>query len=168
VEGLALSGIVFADSPAVVTASYAGLNATFSMDVLNISSDDFGLYAGDGLADNWQVQFFGENSPDAAPALDPDRDGQDNTFEFVAGLDPTSAVSVFRQTPGHGAAPTLTFGPITAGVDYVVEFRDSLVSDTPWQTLETLETSDLGDFRTVTDTSAPATKRFYRVRLVQP
>ena len=168
VEGLAVSGIVFADSPASVTASYAGLSATFNLDVLNLSSDDFGLYAGDGLADNWQVQFFGENSPDAAPVADPDRDGQDNTFEFVAGLDPTSAVSVFRQTPGHGAAPTLTFGPLAPGVDYIVEYRDSLASGGLWQTLESMEASDVGDLRTVTDTSSSVGKRFYSVRIVQP
>ena len=48
---------------------------------------------------NWQIYYFGStNDPSAAPASDPDGDGQDNWTEFLAGTDPTNSASVFRIT----------------------------------------------------------------------
>ena len=46
--------------------------------MLDTIADNFGTYAGDGLGDDWQVQYFGLSNPNAAPLLDPDFDGHNN------------------------------------------------------------------------------------------
>ena len=72
-----------------------GKFGTLEMTVLNVSNDDFGGYASDGLPDDWQVQYFGENNPNAAPSADPDGDGQNNAYEYVVGTVPSNAASHF-------------------------------------------------------------------------
>ena len=47
----------------------------------------------------WQTQYFGStNNPSAAPAADPDGDGQSNLAEFLAGTDPTDGGSYLHIT----------------------------------------------------------------------
>ncbi|MEN9021767.1 MAG: hypothetical protein ABF370_14810, partial [Verrucomicrobiales bacterium] len=61
------------------------------------TDDDFGSYAGDGLPDDWQVQYFGEDNADAGPNVDADGDGDSNLYEYHARLlpnDPTSFLSI--------------------------------------------------------------------------
>lgn len=51
----------------------------------------------DGLPDDWQRAFFGNNSGSWPSALaDTDGDGFDNRTEFLAGTNPASALSVLR------------------------------------------------------------------------
>ena len=76
--------------------------------MLDTDPDNFGSYAGDGLNDHWQYEFFGPDNPLAGPAIDADADGDVNRFEFVAGVDPTDPQSCFRlslhpvpERPGH-------------------------------------------------------------------
>jgi len=70
------------------------------------------------------VRYFGLDNPLAAPGLDPDGDGQDNLFEFIAGLDPTDAASRFRvdiaAVPGQPGQKQVTFSPRLADRTYVV------------------------------------------------
>jgi hypothetical protein len=49
---------------------------------------------GDGLADAWELQYFG--SLNANPLADPDGDGMNNLREFLAGTNPTDAQSRFE------------------------------------------------------------------------
>jgi hypothetical protein len=49
---------------------------------------------GDGLADAWELHYFGSLS--ANPTGDPDGDGVNNLREFRAGTDPTDAASRFE------------------------------------------------------------------------
>ena len=81
-------------------------------DLLDNIPDNFGSYAGDGLGDDWQVQYFGQNNPNAGPLRDPNGDGQTNAFEDTAGLVPNDPNSRFtftiapraRHARGEGAA----------------------------------------------------------------
>ena len=64
--------------------------------MIDSNPDNHGSYAGDGIPDSWQAQYFELNNPNAAPNKDVDGTGQNNLFKYVAGLDPTNPTSVFR------------------------------------------------------------------------
>jgi hypothetical protein len=90
-SGVVTAAHVYQDSPAVVAAAHAGLSASLGFTILNISDDDYGSYASDGLPDFWQVRNFGENGSQASPAADADGDGQVNLLEFAFGTDPAAS-----------------------------------------------------------------------------
>jgi hypothetical protein len=51
---------------------------------------------GDGMADLWEVQYFGStNAVNGANWLDVDADGYNNLAEYILGTDPTLATNVF-------------------------------------------------------------------------
>jgi len=51
---------------------------------------------------SWQIEYFGctNDNPFAAPAADPDNDGESNFHEFLTRTDPTNSASVFRLISG--------------------------------------------------------------------
>jgi hypothetical protein len=160
--------VVFADTPAVVRGTHGGFSGTHALTVVNIFTDNYRLYAADGIADDWQVLHFGEQNPDAAPLLDPDGDGQTNLFESIAGLTPTDPGSrlQLRIEPivAEPSQRALFFHPVFAGRTYTVHFRDSLtVGD--WLPLTGALESTTGETRTVTDLDATVPARFYRVEV---
>src|SRR5205823_13541600 len=53
-----------------------------------------GAADGDGMADDWEVAYFGDLSRDGTG--DMDGDGQSDLAEFRAGPTPTANVSIFR------------------------------------------------------------------------
>ena len=89
-SGLATTSNVFQNSTATVLGTFQGKSANGNFDVVNSSIDNFKEYAGDGIDDAWQVQFFGP-PPNAlaGPNADSDGDGATNLAEFQAGTDPT-------------------------------------------------------------------------------
>jgi len=91
--GLVTTDIVYENTPAVAGASYLGLSGTFDLFVVDIDTDNYGSYAGDGLADWWQVGHFGIDNPDAAPGVDVDGDSHDNDAEYLSLTDPHDADS---------------------------------------------------------------------------
>jgi hypothetical protein len=117
--GLATATAVYQDTLTTVSAIHGEfpnqLAAELDLTVLDTLRDNFGSYAGDGLDDSWQFQFFGLDNPDADPLLDPDSDGQNNRFEFTAGLIPTDSLSrfLFRVEPviGQPTHKRLIFSP---------------------------------------------------------
>ena len=169
--GLATGGAVYQNTAATAQGIARGFTGTLGLAVLDTIPDNFGSYAGDGLDDAWQNQYFGLNNPNAAPALDPDGDGQTNLFEFTTGLIPTDNASRFSLTlapvPGQPTQKRAIFSPLVAGRSYTVQFRTSLTSGT-WQPLADTTQSDNGNERTVTDTSATGTTKFYRVNVSKP
>jgi hypothetical protein len=46
-----------------------------------------------GISDTWEQQYFGGVAPGHSPANDADRDGSSDLAEFMAGTNPTNAVS---------------------------------------------------------------------------
>jgi hypothetical protein len=174
--GLVSAGVVHADTGAMVQGSWLGFSDTLALQVLNTDPDNFGSYAGDGLEDGWQVQFFGLNNPAAAPLLDPDGDGQNNRFEFLAGVTPTDPSSIFRwrveSAPDLSGNKRLSFSPVLPDRVYTIRYTDSLGSlPLQWSTLSPgpAEVIDTSGERTVIDaTSASESRRFYRLELTKP
>jgi len=170
-NGLATADVVYEDTAAVAQGDYAGVTGMLGLTVLDTIADNFGTYAGDGLADDWQVEYFGLDNPLAGPLLDPDGDGQNNTFEFNAGLVPTDALSFFSFSVGPGpdnpGQTQVVFDPIVAGRSYTVMTSPDLGAGS-WNPLSGGTTSNDGDERTVTDSSATGTEKFYKVKIEKP
>jgi hypothetical protein len=168
--GLATTAPVFRDEPAEVQGSYSGVTGVLGLTVINSLPDNFGSYAGDGIEDGWQFQYFGIDNPDAGPTRDPDGDSQTNGFEFAALLDPTDPDSIFRfriePVPGVPASKRLIFSPVRAGRSYEVHATTNLTL--PMAPLTGATVSDDGDERTVTDPNAGGAARFYRVHIEIP
>jgi len=170
-SGLATAGNVYRDTAAVVHRDFLGKSGALTLMVLNVGSDDFGAYAGDGIDDAWQVQYFGLNNPNAAPTADPDGDGQNNLFEYIAGTNPADPLSTFQlsiapvaRQPGQ---QNLIFSPRFSSRSYTVQFRDDLSAGSFAPLLGTA-TADNGVQRTVTDLNATDASRFYRVQITLP
>ncbi len=171
-SGLATAGTVYQDTPATAQGIYAGSIGTLSLSVLNVSNDDIPGYTGDGLDDAWQVQYFGLGNPAAAPAFDADLDGQDNLFEFIAGINPISGDSRFliqnTPVPSQPGQMNIVISPRLLGRTYTVKVSPTLGPDAVWTTLTGSTTTDNGTERTITDPNASGPAKFYRVEIVKP
>ena len=170
-SGLATAATVYQNTLATVQASYQGLSGTLNLTVLNVNTDDYGSYAGDGLPDDWQVQYFGLNNPNAAPTKDASGTGQTNLFKYIAGLNPTDHSSVFRVSvqpvAGQPSRKQILFSPVISNHTYAVYCKTNL-TDSTWTLLTGATQSDSGQQRTVTDTNATGTTKFYKVQISKP
>jgi hypothetical protein len=170
-HGLATAATVYQDSTAIAQGTYQSLTDTITLTVLNTLPDNFGTYAADGIDDDWQVQYFGLNNPNAGPTFDPDFDGQNNLFEFTAGIVPTNANSYFRieaaSVPGQPNQKRIIFSPRFNDRTYTVQTGTTLLAPS-WLPLTTFTTSDAATVRTVTDTSGTGVRKFYRVEITRP
>jgi len=170
-SGLATAATVFEDSAATAQGAFEGRTGQLALTVLDTIPDNFGPYAADGLDDAWQNQYFSADPSKAAPLLDPDGDGQNNFFEWTAGLIPTDPSSRFllrvEPVPGQPAQMNLIFIPRFGDRSYVVKFSTDL-SPGPWDPATVSVPSDNGTERTVTDTSASETSKFWRVEITKP
>jgi hypothetical protein len=121
---------VYQETGASVRATYRGWIGDGVLAVRNADPDNFGLYGGDNLDDGWQVQFFGLDSPQAAPARDPDSDGTNNLLEFAFGSNPCVGETPPALTIGRleGDHLTITFPrrKDVADLTYVVEVSSDL------------------------------------------
>ena len=174
-SGLATAGAVFQNTAAIVQGISNGFTGSLSLTVLNTTPDNFGSYAGDGLGDDWQVQFFGLNNPNAAPLLDPDGDGQTNAFEFTAGLVPTDPASRFVLTisdiPGQPIWKKLTFRPRLLDRTYTVKAKARLLTGSYLPLSNPSAPTDSGpdgQTRAITDLNAVGTTKFYQVEITKP
>ncbi len=165
--GLATAGNVYQNTAATVEGSFLGFTGSLGLTVLNVNTDDLGIYAGDGIGDDWQVQYFGLNNPLAAPTADVSNTGQTNLFKFIAGLNPTDPAARFvvgsQAVPGVPAARKVVFSPWFGDRTYVIEGSTNLLS---WTTV-TGSVVDNGTTRTVTDATA-GLRKFYRVKITKP
>ncbi len=170
--GVATAAIVYQTSSASVQGAWGGFTGTLDLSVLDINPDNYGSYAGDGLADSWQHEYFGLDNPLAAAAADPDGDGQNNQLEYLAGTVPNDPASRFtlhlNPVPGFPSKKSLVFGPRVAGRSYMVLTATDLAAATSWQTLTGASVVDDGSTRIVTDPAATGPRRFYRVQISQP
>lgn len=170
-DGLATAATVYQDTPATAQASAGGVSGTLTLTVWNVTTDDFGAYAADGIDDAWQVQYFGPPpNANAAPGADPSGTGQNNLFKFVAGLNPLDG-SRFTLTaapvPGQPGQKTLVFSPVVPGRTYVVTAQPTLTSPT-WTPISASAPVDTGNTRAITDLSASGPAKFYRVEITKP
>jgi len=130
---------------------------------------------GDGIANWWRLQYFGNGSVTGATTCatcDYDKTGQNNFFKFVAGLDPTDPTSVFvLQIAGvtnQISQETLLFIPLALGRTYTPQFSTDLVSGI-WLPL-TAYAGPLtnGNQVTISDTNAIIPNKFYRLHISWP
>lgn len=170
--GLASAATVYQNTPAAIGGSAQGLSGQFNLTVLNVGFDDYQAYAGDGIDDDWQVQYFGlPPNLNAGPNADPDGDGQNNRFEFTAGLIPTNANSFFRlrieSVAGQPAQKRLIFSPRFVDRTYTPQFRTDLLPGS-WNPLAGTTQNDIAQERTLTDLNGIGAAKFYRVQISKP
>jgi len=173
--GLATAGTVPQNTAATVQGVFSGFAGTLNLTVLDTIPDNFGLYAGDGVDDAWQVQYFGLGTgglgnPLGVGSADADGTGQTNLFKYIAGLNPLDGsrfVLSITGVPGQSGQKNLIFTPLVAGRTYTVKYRPDLMAGS-WQTLTGTTQSDSGNQRTVTDTAATGARKFYHVEITKP
>jgi predicted small integral membrane protein len=170
-DGVAGTATVWEDSPATVQGRYFEVAAVWTWTVRDVAPDNFGAYGGDGLPDHWQVQYFGLDNPAAAPTADPDGNGQDNWFEYLAGTVPTNAASglvwEIAAVPGQPQQMALRFAPVRPDRIYRAEACTNLI-EAIYVPLESYEVSDDGPWRVITDREAVEPAKFYRLRISLP
>jgi hypothetical protein len=116
---------------------------------------------GDGIPDIWETQFFGD-STSASGSADADGDGMINTDEFLAGTDPTNALSVLRVLLNATNDAVLHF-VAQANKGYTVQYRTNLQSSS-WNSLTNIGVS--AQVRTTllhAPNPPPESERFYRI-----
>jgi hypothetical protein len=171
-HGLATAAIVYQNTAASVDGIYSSFTATCAITVLNVNTDDLPGYSGDGLDDSWQAQYFGLNNPLAAPDVITDGTGLTNFFKFTAGLIPNNSASRFffnpQPIPGVPGQMRLVINPRFPDRTYTVMTSPALGAGAVWTPLTKFTIDDNGDTRTITDTSATGTRKFYRVEITRP
>ena len=141
----------------VIITSGAGQQTISSGAILSVLAD----FDGDGLPDAWEAAYgFNTNTVNNA-ALDPDGDGLTNRDEYVAGTNPTNALSCLR-IEGFMLPGSFQFTAIS-NRSYTVESLDGL-EGSEW--LKVLDVPARGTNHTqgVQDSLPAGTTRFYRVR----
>ena len=165
-SGLATADAVFADTTATAQGSFQGVNGQLGLTVFNTNPDNFRTYAGDGLSDGWQVDFFGSPpNANAAPAANPDNDPYDNRTEFLTGYDPTDAGDFFQLNVIEltGSSATLELSKIIPGTRYHLERSVDLEQTDPWSEFTNFTTlSEIFDHQ-LNDPNATGTRWFYRL-----
>ncbi len=169
-SGLATADVVYQNESAQVKGAWRGFEDFENISVLNFGRDDFGSYAGDGIDDDWQVLYFGLDNPLAGPGMNPDKDDQDNLFEFIAGVDPTDPLSFFdmrlEPVPGEPAHRRVVFNPFFLNRTYVLTNSTTLTpgSHAPVPSTTSSNSGD-GSEGTITDTDATETRKFYKIEI---
>lgn len=167
-SGFVTAALVYRNTTAAVCGACDSQTNLLLLRIRNVGNDDCGVYADDGLRDDWQVSYFGENNPAAAPMADPDGDGQNNQFEFGAGINPLDPASRFTlsiaSVPGQPAQKRILFSPCFPDRAYSVEYS---LSGGSFTGLTDALTTDNGRERTVIDPHATDPMRLYRV-VVRP
>lgn len=169
--GLATADVVYQSTPATVQGMNGGFTGMLNLTVLDTIADNFGSYAGDGLGDDWQVQYFGTGNPLAAPGVDASGNGHTNLFKYIAGLDPLDPADRFKlriePVPGQPTQKRVIFSPLVAGRTYTVSAKATLSGGT-FMPLGSSSSMDAGDERTVTDLDATGATKFYHVEISKP
>lgn len=173
--GLVTAGAVYQDASASVQGVFAGMTGSVNLTVLNTIADNFGSYGGDGIGDDWQVQYFGLNHPSAGPLLDPDGDGLNNLVEYGALLNPTLSGIIPTQTVKNGGVLEFSYprsvSAFNQGLNFIVEWSDTLNTN-DWHTTSVTQQvlSDNGTVQQVKATvpDGGSGHRFVRLKVTSP
>lgn len=171
-SGLATAGHVYQDTAALVQGSFFGASGTLGLTILNTGNDDLGSYGGDGIDDPWQVQYFGQNNPHAAPGFVSDASGLTNLFKYTAGLVPNDSSSRFllrsAPVPAQPGQMQIVISPRLSDRTYTVKASTTLGSGAVWSDLTSFSINDNGTERTITDLDVTGTSKFYHVEITKP
>lgn len=120
----------------------------------------------------WQQAWFGStNSPTAAASADPDGDGGDNELEFVTGTNPTNALDAWRVSARVSNGVARIEFPQIANRACEVQAADTLIG-AQWRALDMPENAPFfartNRVGSVPENSAPASNRYFRVRVFAP
>ena len=120
---------------------------------------------GDGLPDDWETAFGLNPASRLDRDLDSDGDGMLNWQEYIAGTDPTNALSYLKisSIAATGGA-TISFGAIS-NKTYTVLFSDTLGTG-PWFRLTDVPARTTNGVEVIVD-PAYTSKRFYRLATPQ-
>lgn len=123
---------------------------------------------GDGIWDSWETSYFGTVNTTNNPAnalQDPDGDGMINRDEYIAGTNPTNALSLLNIVLTATNASVLQFVAQT-NVSYSVQWRTNL-SAMQWNTLTNIPAAPQVRTIQVNAATAPASAQQY-FRVVTP
>lgn len=163
--GLATAGAVYQNTGATAQGVHSGFTGTLGLTVVNTLSDNFGTYAGDGLDDAWQSQYFGLSNPQAAPGADPDADGATNADEFNALTNPASGASFFVATSTvNGADLIISFSTVT-GRTYTLQRSDTLAPVSWTNSGLPAPLAGTGAVSAFTIPASTPNRRFFRVQV---
>jgi hypothetical protein len=116
-----------------------------------------------GLGDDWEMLYFGHLGVN--PGADPDNDGMSNLQEYVAGTDPTNALSLLKLqvSKGGGGGGTFLRFLTMSNISYTLQFRTNLNQE-PWLKLVDINPQPGTNTAQFLDPYAPdSRRRFYRV-----
>lgn len=164
--GLLTTGTLPGNQTATVAARSGDLFGSADISLFDLTPDDYGPFAGDGLDDPWQWNFFANDPGNAQPGDDPDSDGQDNALEFLAGTTPLDGSSFLHvriaPEPNQPTVRQLFFQPFRPDRIYRWEFSTNLQPS--WQPVigDPPDPQPTGEAR-ATDEAAEEARKFYRL-----
>lgn len=169
--GTATAQTVPADTQASLQVTLDALTSAATVNVQDTIADNFGIYGADGIGDDWQVRYFGPDNPLAGPTVDADGDGQDNLFEFTAGLVPTSSASrltfFLEDVPDQPGQKRMVFQPAATGRTFSL-MKTTELFPADWQPVPGAMTTGNGGTSMLTDPAAPGQRAFYKVQITVP
>jgi hypothetical protein len=118
---------------------------------------------GDGLPDNWEIDYdLDENDPLDA-ASDSDHDGLSNLQEFLAGTNPTNALSVLKLDPFTvlSGDAVMTFFAVSNHT-YTAQWSEQ-VTNAPWLTWSNITSASTNRLLTLTNSPLAPVSRYFRV-----
>ena len=129
---------------------------------------------GDGIPDAWETQYGFNPNNSADAGLDPDNDTTSNLAEYVAGTNPTNALSVLRilgATPSpDNVQPALVHFFAYSNATYTVEYRKKV--DSNWKKVgdvpalpsnRLVSVHDQGATNSASSLTNTVSDRYYRV-----
>jgi uncharacterized delta-60 repeat protein len=130
----------------------------------------FTYFAALSAQETWRQSNFGisTNTGSAADSADPDGDGTNNFAEYTAGTNPNDRSDVFKVKTAQksGGSFTLTTDG-KSGRSYILE-RNLTPDFASWSTVATQGPLGADGSVTFTDSSSPAGRAFYRIRVTGP
>jgi Tol biopolymer transport system component len=165
-DSLSVNPVISPDGQLVVFESYASdlaagdFNQTKDLFALRISGGDSD---GDGMADDFELAYFGDLSRDGSG--DFDGDGQSDLTEYGAGTNPADQLSLFRAftlSNLNSANGVTVLWSAIPGRPYRVQYKEGLEQQS-WTDLagDVVATSSTGV--KVDSTASTAAQRFYRI-----
>jgi hypothetical protein len=167
-RGSARAAHVYADTLGVVTGRYLGVAGTGTLWVVNVDPDDFGIYAGDTVPDDWQVRYFGTDNPLGYGTNNPDLDPHNNLQEYTADTNPTNGLSFFRLTAITNRVTTnIVYFLSSTGRVYTLQYATNLLGGSWANAPGQINVWGSGGLRGLTNAGTTA-QRFFRVDVRAP